>query len=54
LILTAIAQLVDNAVSIPNQDRPIDIQFAARNSEVILTVRSKGIVVSPRDRETGL
>jgi len=51
LILTAIAQLVDNAVKYSEPGSPIDIQFAARNSEVILTVRSKGIVVSPRDRE---
>jgi two-component system sensor histidine kinase KdpD len=51
LILTAIAQLVDNAVRYSEPGSPIDIRFAAKNSEVILTVRSKGIVVASSDRE---
>ncbi|MGA2037828.1 MAG: ATP-binding protein [Bryobacteraceae bacterium] len=51
LILTAIAQLVDNAVRYSEPGSPIDIRFVAKNAEVILTVRSKGIVVTSSDRE---
>jgi two-component system, OmpR family, sensor histidine kinase KdpD len=51
LMLTVIAQLVDNAVKYSEPGSPIDIRLAARNSEVVLTVRSKGIVVAPSDRE---
>jgi signal transduction histidine kinase len=50
-MLTVIAQLVDNAVKYSEPGSPIDIRLAARNSEVVLTVRSKGIVVAPSDRE---
>ncbi len=51
LILTAIGQLVDNSVKYSEPGSPIDILLATRNSEVILTVRSKGIVVASSDRE---
>jgi len=51
LILTAIAQLVDNAVKYSEPRIADRHPVCGRNSEVILTVRSKGIVVSPRDRE---
>jgi signal transduction histidine kinase len=51
LILTAIAQIIDNAVKYSEPGSPIDIRFVAKNSNVILTVRSKGIVISASDRE---
>jgi len=51
LILTAIGQLVDNAVKYSEPRSPIDIRFGAKNAEVVLTVRSKGIVLASSDRE---
>jgi len=51
LILTAIAQLVDNALKYSQPASPIDIGVAARDTAVVLTVRSKGLVVAPNDRE---
>jgi len=51
LILTVITHLVDNAIKYSEPGSPIDIRSAAKNSEVLLTVRSKGIVVASSDRE---
>lgn len=51
LILTAVGQLVDNALKYSEPGSPIEIRFAIKNSEVVLTVRSKGIVITPSDRE---
>jgi two-component system sensor histidine kinase KdpD len=50
LVLTVIAQLIDNALKYSEPGSPIDIRFSAQNSEVILKVRSKGIVLPPSDR----
>jgi len=51
LILTALAQLVDNAVKYSDEDSPIDVGIAAKEAAVVLTVRSKGLVVAAADRE---
>ena len=51
LILTAIAQLVDNALKYSLPRAPIDIGVNASESGVVLTVRSQGLVVAPADRE---
>jgi signal transduction histidine kinase len=51
LILTAVAQLVDNALKYSEPGSPINIRFAVRDSEVVLTLSSKGIVLTPSDRE---
>jgi two-component system sensor histidine kinase KdpD len=51
LILTAIAQLFDNAVKYSEPGSPIDIRVAAKNSETVLTIRTKGVVVTSSDSE---
>lgn len=51
LILTAIAQLVDNALKYSLPASPIDVGVSARDAGVVLTVRSRGLVVAPADRE---
>jgi two-component system sensor histidine kinase KdpD len=51
LILTAIAQLVDNALKYSLPGSPIDIGVKTKESAVVLTVRSQGLVVAPADRE---
>jgi two-component system sensor histidine kinase KdpD len=51
LILTALAQLVDNALKYSAPESPIDVSFAANENEVVLSVRSEGLVVSYADRE---
>ncbi len=51
LILTSLVQLLDNAIKYSEPDSPIDIIFVVGETEVVLTVRSKGLVVTPHDRE---
>jgi two-component system sensor histidine kinase KdpD len=51
LILTSLVQLIDNAVKYSEPESLIDITFIVRGSEVILKVRSKGLVVLPQERE---
>ncbi len=51
LILTSITQLIDNAVKYSDPDTPIDICFAVRETETVLTVRSKGLILAGADRE---
>lgn len=51
LILTSITQLVDNAINYSDPGSPIDIRITLKESETVLTVRSKGLVVSGADRE---
>lgn len=51
LILTAIAQLVDNALKYSLPASPIDIAVNAGENGVVLTVRSQGLVVAAADRE---
>lgn len=51
LILTALAQLVDNALKYSLPGSPIDIGIAVNETSVVLRVRSKGLIVPEADRE---
>ena len=51
LVLTSIAQLLDNALKYSETGSPIDIVVVVIDAEVVLTVRNKGLVVSAQDRE---
>jgi len=51
LIVTSLVQLFDNAIKYSIPESPIDITFAAGKTEVVLTVRSKGLVVTQDDRK---
>ena len=51
LILTALAQLIDNAIKYSIPDSPIDVGLLVRDASVVLTVRSQGLVVAAADRE---
>ena len=51
LVLTSIAQLLDNALKYSEPGSPIDVVVMAIDAEVVLTVRNKGLVVSAKDRE---
>jgi two-component system, OmpR family, sensor histidine kinase KdpD len=51
LILTALAQLADNALKYSLPRSPIEVRFIVKEGVVVLTVRSKGLVVAPADRE---
>jgi two-component system, OmpR family, sensor histidine kinase SenX3 len=51
LILTALAQLVDNALKYSVPDSVIDVQLKAKEASVVLSVRSQGLVVAAEDRE---
>jgi two-component system sensor histidine kinase KdpD len=51
LILTAMAQLVDNALKYSLPASPVEIAVKVRESSVVMTVRSQGLVVAPQDRE---
>jgi len=51
LILTALSQLVDNALKYSLPGSPIDVGLIVKEAAVVLTMRSKGLVVSPSDRE---
>jgi len=51
LILTSITQLVDNAVKYSDPGSPIDITFALKEAHIVLTVRSRGLVLARADRE---
>src|SRR5579871_3177071 len=51
LILTGLAQLVDNAVKYSLPASPIEVGLNVRETAVILSIRSKGLVVAPADRE---
>ena len=51
LIMTAIAQLADNAVKYSTPGTPIDVSLVSGNNSVVLKVRSRGLEVSPCDRQ---
>jgi two-component system sensor histidine kinase KdpD len=51
LVLTSVAQLLDNAVKYSEPESPIDVVVMVIDAEVVLTVRNKGLVVAARDRE---
>jgi two-component system sensor histidine kinase KdpD len=51
LILTSISQLLDNAIKYSEPKSLIDAVVAIRDSTVVLTIRNKGLVIAPADRE---
>jgi two-component system sensor histidine kinase KdpD len=51
LILTALAQLVDNALKYSIAGSSIEVALVLKEATVSVTVRSQGLVVSPADRE---
>ena len=51
LILTALAQLIDNALKYSLALSPIDVGLRLKESTVVLTMRSRGLVVTAADRE---
>jgi two-component system sensor histidine kinase KdpD len=51
LILTALAQLVENALKYSLPGSPIEAQVAPKDAAVVLTIRSSGLEVAPEDRE---
>jgi two-component system, OmpR family, sensor histidine kinase KdpD len=51
LILTAIAQLIDNALKYSATGSVIDLHLTVKATAVVLSVRSQGLVVSEADRE---
>lgn len=51
LMLTSIGQLLDNALKYSEPGSPIDVTFQASGAEVLLGIRSKGLVIAARDRE---
>ena len=51
LILTSITQLVDNAVKYSEPGSPIGITFTTKDAQMVLTVKSKGLVISRADCE---
>jgi two-component system, OmpR family, sensor histidine kinase KdpD len=51
LILTALAQLIDNALKYSLPASPIEAGLIVKETAVVVTVRSQGLVVVPGDRE---
>jgi two-component system sensor histidine kinase KdpD len=51
LIVTALAQLADNALKYSVPGSPIDIEAVVGNADVTVTVRNQGLVIAPADRE---
>lgn len=51
LIITSIAQLLDNAIKYSAPASPIEVACTAKETTVILTVRNKGLVIAQQDRE---
>lgn len=51
LIERALAQLIDNAIKYSVPGSPIDIKLAVADSEVIVTVRDRGLLIAPAERE---
>jgi signal transduction histidine kinase len=51
LILTALAQLLDNALKYSTPASSIEIEIDLRDGAVVVTMRTKGLVVAAADRE---
>jgi two-component system sensor histidine kinase KdpD len=51
LVLTSVVQLVNNAIQYSEPESPIDVTFAIEERWVVLKVRSKGLVVTAKERE---
>jgi two-component system sensor histidine kinase KdpD len=51
LLLTALAQLVDNALKYSQPASAIEAGLSVQETAVILTIRNRGLVVAPAERE---
>jgi signal transduction histidine kinase len=51
LILTALAQLVDNAIKYSDAGSPIEVSIRVEGTALTVTIRSQGLVVAGGDRE---
>ncbi len=51
LMLTSMAQLIDNAIKYSEPGSPVDIRCSTNQTGVVLTVRNKGLVIGRQDRE---
>ncbi len=51
LIITAFAQLLDNAIKYSVPESPINIAITVKDAEVILAVQNQGQAMAPADRE---
>jgi two-component system sensor histidine kinase KdpD len=51
LILTAITQLIDNALKYSDPGSLIDLAIGINQARIVLTVKSKGLVVAREDRD---
>ena len=51
LVLTALAQLVDNALKYSTPHSPIEISIGMKRTAVVLKMRTQGLVVSAAERE---
>ena len=51
LILTALAQLIDNALKYSLPDSLIEVRVAPNHSAAVLAIRTQGLVVAAADRE---
>jgi two-component system sensor histidine kinase KdpD len=51
LMLTSVTQLLDNAIKYSEPESEIQVTFRPGETDVVMTVRSKGLVVAPSDRE---
>jgi signal transduction histidine kinase len=51
LLLTALAQLVDNSLKYSEPDSLIEAGLSVQETAVTLTIRSRGLVVAPAEKE---
>jgi two-component system sensor histidine kinase KdpD len=51
LILTSVAQLIDNAIKYSEPGSPIEVVCTAKENRTVLAVRNKGLVIAREDRE---
>jgi two-component system sensor histidine kinase KdpD len=51
LVLTSLAQLVDNSLKYSEPGSPIEIHLTVRDKSVVFRIRSKGLVIAGADRE---
>jgi len=51
LILASLVQLIDNAMKYSEPESPIEITFEVEESQVVLKIRSKGVVVKRQESE---
>jgi len=51
LILTSLAQLLDNALKNSEPASPIDIFFTVEDTRIVFTLRSKGVAIASHDCE---